>query len=406
MISSRGLYYVFGRYPSKLHIRDWRISLGAHCPYLLAGLMERLGTKQCKVCGARGATVSAQLGVCAACLRNSWREAQPLIKEAHGAARDPFGLPTEPPAEGAPCGLCVHMCRLEEGQVGFCGVREGTRGGAAPRAPGAVVKFYYDPLPTNCVADFVCPGGTACGYPRFSVRPGPEYGYKNLAVFYGACNFSCLFCQNWQFRSMTQRLGPAMTAEELAGRVDDTTTCICYFGGDPTPQMEHALTTSEIAVRRQRPLRVCFETNGSASRRYVREMARVSYESGGCIKFDLKAWDERIHHALCFASNKLTLRNFKWLAEYHAERGDRGVPFLVASTLLVPGYVEEDEVRSIALYVAELDPEIPYSILAFAPHFMMRDMPLVSRELAQRCLEAARESGLKRVRLGNAHMVS
>ncbi len=367
--------------------------------------MERLEAKRCKLCGARGPAVSALLGVCGACVKECFREAEPLIKEAHRAARTPFGLPTEPPAEGTICGLCVQMCKLREGQVGFCGIRGGTRGGVAPRVLGAVVKYYYDPLPTNCVADFVCPGGTSCGYPRFSVRPGPEYGYRNLAVFYGACNFSCLFCQNWHFRSMTRQLEPVMTAEDLAGRVDDTTTCICYFGGDPTPQIEHALRTSEVAVRREQPLRICFETNGSASRKYVKEMARASYESGGCIKFDLKSWDERIHEALCCASNKLTLRNFEWLAKYHMERGDRGVPFLVASTLLVPGYVEEEEVRSISSFIAALDPEIPYSILAFSPQFMMRDMPLVSKELVRRSLDAARESGLCRVRLGNAHMV-
>ncbi len=368
--------------------------------------MERLGAKRCRLCGASAAKVSAHLGVCGACVKESFPEALPLIDEAHRFARSAFGLPIKPPKGGSPCATCVHMCAPQQGQPGFCGVRMGTKGGVESLTEGAIVKYYYDPLPTNCVADFVCPAGTACGYPRYSASPGPEYGYKNLAVFYGACNFSCLFCQNWQFKSMTRKLQPVMTAEELAGKVDERTTCICYFGGDPTPQIEHALRTSEIASNGERTPRVCFETNGSASRKYIREMARLSYESGGCIKFDLKAWDERLHRALCYASNKLTLRNFKWLAEYHEGRGDRGVPFLVASTLLVPGYVEEEEVRQIASFVSELDPEIPYSLLAFAPHFMMRDMPRVSRESAQRCLEAAQDVGLRRVRLGNVHLVS
>jgi len=51
------------------------------------------------------------------------------------------------------------------------------------------------------VADWVCAGGTGAGYPQFAHRAGPEYGHKNLAVFYQACSFDCLFCHNWQYRS-------------------------------------------------------------------------------------------------------------------------------------------------------------------------------------------------------------
>ncbi len=205
---------------------------------------------------------------------------------------------------------------------------------------------------------------------------------------------------------MTKELQPVMTAEELARQVDDRTTCICYFGGDPTPQIDHALRSAEIALSERDLLRVCFETNGSVARRYLRRMADVSYESGGCIKFDLKAWNESTNRALCFASNKLTLKNFEWLVNYRDEKGERGVPFLVASTLLVPGYVEEEEVRGVSSFLAALDPGIPYSLLAFSPEFVMKDMPLVSREKAYRCLEVARDAGLHEVRLGNVHLLA
>ena len=46
------------------------------------------------------------------------------------------------------------------------------------------LSWYHDPLPTNCVADWVCPAGSEAGFPAFSYTPGPEYGYNNLAVFY------------------------------------------------------------------------------------------------------------------------------------------------------------------------------------------------------------------------------
>jgi pyruvate formate lyase activating enzyme len=78
---------------------------------------------------------------------------------------------------------------------------------------------------------------------------------------------------------------------------------------------------------------------------------------------------------------------------------------LVASTLLVPGYVDEEEVRAIARFIASLDPTTPYSLLAFHPAFAMADLPPTSRRHALACKAAAEEAGLSRVRVGNEHVL-
>jgi pyruvate formate lyase activating enzyme len=83
----------------------------------------------------------------------------------------------------------------------------------------------------------------------------------------------------------------------------------------------------------------------------------------------------------------------------------RNPPLLIASTLLVPGYIDEDEVRRIAGFIAGIDPGIPYGLLAFHPHFYLSDLPLTSRALAGRCAAAAREAGLRNVRMGNVHLL-
>ena len=136
---------------------------------------------------------------------------------------------------------------------------------------------------------------------------------------------------------------------------------------------------------------------------WLRQMAELSLNSGGCIKFDLKAWHDEIHIALCGASNKRTLDNFRFLAEYTKIRPSP--PFLVASTLLVPGYVGKEEVAGIAAFISSLDPDIPYSLLAFHPDFVMTDLPVTSKQQAMECLESARAAGLSRVRLGNIHLL-
>jgi pyruvate formate lyase activating enzyme len=265
-------------------------------------------------------------------------------------------------------------------------------------------SWYYDRLPTNCVADWVCPGGTGSGYPRFSNTPGPEYGFKNLAVFYHGCSFDCLFCQNWTHRE-TVSDKKRITPSEIAQAVEGSTSCICYFGGDPTPQLPHAIKVSKKAAKKAegRILRICWETNGSMNQDLLEEMVHLSLNSGGCVKFDMKAWNESLHLALCGISNEKTKRNFEWAAQWIKKRPEP--PLLIASTLLVPGYIDEEEIREISRWIAFLNPDIPYSLLAFYPQFFFKDLPVTPRDLATRCKEVAEGEGLRRVRIGNLHLL-
>jgi len=362
---------------------------------------------ECALCGLSSARISSALRLCLRCIRENPKEALPLALAAHGRIRDSFGLPVSPPREpgGVPCTLCVNACRILEGQIGFCGLRRNTGGelvGVSDRE--GKLSWYHDPLPTNCVADWVCPGSTGAGHPRYAHRQGPEKGYKNLAVFFHACSFDCLFCQNWHFRSETGD-PRTLSAERLVESVDERTSCICYFGGDPAPQLPFSLYASRLAMQKRKGgiLRLCWETGGSMSREQLDQMVELALQSGGCIKFDLKAWTEALHVALTGVSNRATLDNLRRAAQRIPER--REPPLLVASTLLVPGYIDEKEVAGIARLLASLDPQIPYSLLAFHPCFEMEDLPFTDRDTAQACLEAAQAEGLRNVRLGNRHLL-
>lgn len=132
--------------------------------------------------------------------------------------------------------------------------------------------------------------------------------------------------------------------------------------------------------------------------------AELSYVSGGNIKFDLKAWNGNLNMALCGVSNEPTLEAFKMIGErYFKKRSE--LPILTASTLLVPGYVDVDEVRGLASFIAEIDSRIPYTLLAFYPQYVITDLPTTSRDLAYQCKEVARKY-LDNVRIGNIHLLS
>jgi len=362
---------------------------------------------RCLKCNRESILISSTLEVCVDCIRNHFNEFKPHIDDVHAKVRKVFRLPPNPPRspKGLKCDICANQCQIPEGERGYCGVRMNENG----KFIGATAKegnffSYYDSLPTNCVADWVCAAGSGCGYPQFSYTKGTEYGYENLAVFFNSCTFNCLFCQNWHYREelkSMKKLGP----EEIADRVNDNTACICYFGGDPTPQLLYAIKASKLAIEKKsgQILRVCWETNGSMNPKLLEKAGELSMQSGGCVKFDLKAWHEEVHVALCGVSNQQTLSNFKQLAARIAERPDP--PFLVASTLLVPGYIDEEEVSNIARFIASLDPNIPYSLLGFHPQFYMQDLPATSQGHAERCLKVAHEAGLKKVKIGNIHLL-
>ena len=362
---------------------------------------------KCELCQKESEYISSFLSLCKNCILGKPEKALSIIMKAHKISREKFGLTPFIPRKGLQCKSCGNECKIPEGKKGFCGLVE-NQNNKLIRLAGikdkGLCEWYYDPLPTNCVSVEFCPGGIGCGYPKFAKTKGPEYGYDNLSVFYGACNFNCLFCQNWHFKYLTKSLSPLISAEDLASKVNEKVTCICYFGGTPDPQLIHAIETSKLALESKKDiLRICMETNGNSNPLLLKKFAMIAYESGGNIKFDLKTFDENLNLALTGISNKVTKKNFKMLVKFHKKRFE--VPFLTASTLLVPGYIDENQVRKISRFIASLDETIPYNLLAFYPHFMMDDLPLTSRSLAENCLKIAKEEGLKKVRIGNVHLL-
>jgi pyruvate formate lyase activating enzyme len=158
-----------------------------------------------------------------------------------------------------------------------------------------------------------------------------------------------------------------------------------------------------MAEAEGRILRICWETNGYWKREFAIEAARLSHVSGGNTKFDLKTWDENLNLALTGVTNSPTLETFKLIGEkFFKQRSE--LPILTASTLLVPGYVNAEEVGSIARFIAAVDTEIPYTLLAFYPQYVMTDLSTTSRKQANECYEAAKKH-LENVRIGNIHLV-
>jgi len=355
----------------------------------------------CKSCGKEHRLIAEYPGYCKECIVKKFNRIKENIKKLHEETRKYFNLPLNIPKEksGKICSQCVNDCRIKN--KGYCGLIRIENGKIKRFEEATYLDFYLDPLPTNCVSSWVC-AAEGHGYPEYSYTPGPEYGYKNLAVFFRNCTFNCLYCQNWHFKEEPKTI---YSVKSLVDAIDEKTSCICYFGGDPTPSINFALKVSEEIFRKlNRIFRICWETNGSASRAYVKRMFEFSLESGGILKIDFKAVTPSLHYALCGVSNKNTLENIEYGAEFLNKR--KKIPILVLSTLLVPGYIDEEEIKRMARFISKISRKIPWSLLAFYPTFYMKDLPRTSLYHAQRALEIAKEYGIENVKIGNIHLLS
>ncbi len=345
---------------------------------------------KCLFCLKEYDYISKTMPFCRDCILKNFNEIVDEIRKKHEISRKKFNLPPFPPESGIRCGLCKRNCRIGEGEYGFCGLRKvknnkiihiGSKG-------KGFLKYYYDPLPTNCVADWVCSGHK-------------KTGYYNLAIFYETCSLNCLFCQNYHFRYLDPENEKAISPEEIINAIHERVYCICFFGGDPTTQALHSLEIAKKAMKKK--IVICYESNGLWNEKILEEIVHVVKESGGILKFDIKAWNKEIYFALTGYDGSGVFENFKKCVNILK---DKAKNHLCVSTLMVPGYINEDEIKNIAKFIADFDPHIPYALLAFAPHFEMRDIGTTKKIHAFKMFEVAKEAGLKNVRIGNFFLLS
>ena len=120
--------------------------------------------------------------------------------------------------------------------------------------------------------------------------------------------------------------------------------------------------------------------------------------------YDIKAHDENLHRTLTGVGNREVLESFARAASRFEERPVP--PLVVASTLLVPGYLDAAEIGRVARFVASPNAGIPYVLLGFAPSFLVPDLPRTSVSHAAEAEADARAAGLRTVHAGNRHLLS
>jgi pyruvate formate lyase activating enzyme len=297
---------------------------------------------------------------------------------------------TKPLSDGTvQCQVCEHFCAVKPGQAGKCGVRRNYDGTLYLVVYGKAVAIRVDPIEKKPLFHFL---------PRGDVLSIGTYG----------CNFRCSFCQNWEmaqkrdfdeerdYRSAERSrrsLGQDAPPEALVS------TCrqrgipmIAYTYNEPTVFFEYTYDTARLA--HGQGIKNVYVSDGFMSRAALDMI--VPYLDG--INVDLKAFGEtgeEFYHDVCGARLEPVKRNIRYIAQQTAV-------WIEVTTLLIPGLNDgDDELRTLAAWLVEVDPEIPWHVTAFRPAYKMLDRPpTLPRDLA-RAYDIGKRAGLHYVYVGN-----
>ena len=118
------------------------------------------------------------------------------------------------------------------------------------------------------------------------------------------------------------------------------------------------------------------------------DSSRFAFSSS--ITFDLKAFNEDVHLTLTGASAEPALRNAAYVGKYAKNQ-------IWEYRIVVIPKINENEIKPLIGYIASSDPTLPVCFLACRPYFALEHHPGADRQLMQRCVETARQSGLENV---------
>ena len=267
-----------------------------------------------------------------------------------------------------------------------------------------------------------------------------------LSIYQSGCNLSCLKCHSWEFSQY--RSGKWLSPDDIVKVAKDYTkfitvrepkeratafhahdlckhcglcvrigkrpkfcpnklrpeqillspqgfgparNIIAFTGGDLACQPEWYCQIAEKIKGLNLDLWILFETNGYG---LTPKNLDKFLESGiDSFWLDIKSYDKEIHKKLTGVEND-------WILKLPEEILKRGFTLEVLS-LYIPGWVESDQIKKIAKILAEVDTEIPFTILAFFPQYKLRDVPAPNLNQMLEAYQAVKEVGLKNVRLGN-----
>jgi len=272
------------------------------------------------------------------------------------------------------CLTCAHGCVINPGKRGICGVRENRDGKLYSLVYGKAIALHVDPIEKK---------------PLFHFYPGtPSYSVATVG-----CNMTCLNCQNADISQMPRDQNDIEGKEmppEMVVRSAKHYGCktVAYTYTEPAVFWDYAYDTAKLAHMQN--IKNIFVTNGFLSRESLEKIS--PYLDGANV--DLKSFRDATYKSVCGARLKPVLETIRRMKDLNI--------WIEITTLLIPGLNDsEDELKSIAQFIAQLDLGIPWHVSRFYPTYRMQDRKPTPVSAIQKARRLGSEAGLRYVYAGN-----
>jgi len=275
------------------------------------------------------------------------------------------------PKKEVQCYLCYRLCRIKDGERGYCRIRENQKGKLYALTYGKAIAAEVDPIEKK---------------PFYHFMPGTEL----FSVATVGCNFRCANCQNW---TISQAFG-GITGEDLPPErireicAKQKVPGAAYTYTEPTIFMEYALDTAKL-LHKDGKFNT-FVTNGYMTSAAIREMqGRIDAS-----RVDLKGFHDKVYKELCGDVRlEYVLESIR---ELHK------IMHIELINLVIPGWNDDEEdLRAMSKWIYDLDPRIPVHFIGFYPANFMMDTPATELGTLRRAREIALQEGLHYAYTGN-----
>ena len=232
------------------------------------------------------------------------------------------------------CDVCFRQCKIEEGQIGFCGARICREGKIVAGNYGKLTSVALDPIEKKPLKMFM---------PGSQVLSLGSYG----------CNLRCPFCQNssiswsqkaFEYKNLAEYYEPEEIVKSAMELHEHGNIGLAFTYNEPLVGYEFVRDTARLA--KEAGLQNVLVTNGTATRKVLNEISPYI----DAMNIDLKAFTDGFYRNFIGGDFQMVKDFITGAAQScHVE----------LTTLIIPDENDsEEEMRQLSSWVAALENQI------------------------------------------------
>jgi len=271
------------------------------------------------------------------------------------------------------CGICPNRCVLAPGDRSVCRSKINLKGTLYSLTYGNPCAVNIDPIEKK---------------PLFHFKPASSA----FSIATTGCNFRCLNCQNWeisQAKPHEVRHHELFPDEVVSSAMKSDSESIAYTYSEAITFFEYTLDTARLA--KKNGIHNLFISNAYINKRPSVELCQVL----DAANINLKSMSNEIYKKLNGGRLKPVLNTLKTLHTHKVH--------LEITTLLVPGYVDDEEMakRMCGWILENLGPDYPLHFTRFVPRYKLDRLAPPPVSTLVRFRNLALQEGIRYVYIGN-----